>query len=125
MELAADAYDQMAARTAIAVIRKSSAGVSALALQPGLKSKYYADQQGFFSNDKASLPPDVIATLKGAKVTHLVLLTKRSISARCTARAMTRNRKAKWIPRASLEVALEVVLQGATFSIQPMNLRRS
>lgn len=76
MELASDAFDQIAGRAAVRAMIKAKPDTQVVFLRVG-DSKVYAAQQDFISGDQASLPPALLAGLKGANVTHLVLFTKR------------------------------------------------
>jgi hypothetical protein len=75
MPLGNDGLDQLTMQAVLAALEKAAPGVPAVAVRAG-SPQFYERQASFVDGTKANLPAEVLAALREAKVTHLVLVSK-------------------------------------------------
>jgi hypothetical protein len=75
MALGNDGLDQFTMQAVLAALEKAAPGVPAVAVRAG-SPQLYDRQASFIDGTRANLPADVLAALRDAKVTHLVLVSK-------------------------------------------------
>lgn len=75
IEMQGDELDRAVLRTAVAAIKRAEPVSRAAPIRVN-EPRYYAGQGGWISGNRATLPPEVADALRGALMSHLLLVTK-------------------------------------------------